>query len=158
MSKHYLHKANVLQKGTVAHEAAGEVIDLAVGAAASFGFGYLTGKYREKTLLFGGRVPLDFGVGMLLSVGSVALEVAGVGDGLSGLAKDIGHAGVNAWAHTHGVGAGTKASGVERVLVQKKDLPKLRAAVPSSVVLGSTGQAPHGKFLSPERLTQLSQA
>lgn len=155
MSKHYLHRANVLEEGSAAHSILGEGIDLAVEGLAGFGFGYLTGRFREKTLI-AGRVPLDFGAGLGMSALGLVLGAFGIDEGAA-LARDVGHAGFVSWAHTHGVGAGTKASGVKRVLVQEKDLPKLRAAVPSSVVLGSTGQAPAGKFMAPERLKHLSQ-
>lgn len=157
MSDHYLHNANSLKRGSAAHEVVGEVIDLGVGAGASFGFGYLTGKYRDKTLI-AGRVPLDLGVGLALSLGSVALDLTGTLSGFSGLVKDVGRAGVGAWAHTHGVGAGTAASGIKRALVEDKDLAKLRAAVPNAVILGATGAAPHGAFLSSARLNELAKS
>lgn len=156
MSKHLLHSVNFLRKGTLAHDFGTEAIDLGVGAAASFGFGYLTGKYRDKTLI-AGRVPLDLGVGVGLSALSIVAEAMGFLDGFAGLAKDVGRAGVSAWAHTHGVGAGTVARGEARAFVPQKDVAKLRAAVPNAVV-GGIDPAPHGAFLSPDRLDQLSRA
>lgn len=156
MSKHYLHGFVPGKKGGVAHTVGGEVLDLAVYGVASYGLGYLTGKYREKSLLFGGRVPLDFAAGLAFTALGGYMGWSGHGEAFAGLVGDVGKAGIGAWAHTHGVGDGTKASGVKRLLVQEKDLAKARAALPDAVVLGGIPPAKHGAFLSPERLQDLA--
>lgn len=127
----------------------------AVYGGASYGFGYLQNRYREKASVMG--VPADLLAGVGLSALSLGCDVMGKSGALSALSRDVGHAGLGAYFHTLGAGHGAKASGVTRLLLKNPaQLAKARQAVPDAEVLGAIPAAPHGDFLSPAELAEMA--
>lgn len=155
----YLDKLSLGRKGSFTHALSRTAVDAAVFGGASFGYGYLMNRYREKAHIKG--VPADLAAG----IGFTALSflgdwygVGGVVGGLSHATKMVGLAGIGAFCHTLGAGRGSQHSGVARVMVKKGDIPKVKAAVPGSTILGEIPKAPHGDFLSAAQLDRLANA
>lgn len=142
--------------GIAKHPIAHEVIETAEVMGAGYGLGYLQGRYRERSMVMG--VPVD----LLAGVAGKGLAIAATAFGGSKGAKlaphlnNIGVAGLVSYAHTHGVGAGSKKAGVKRLLVQEKDMDKVRKVLPDATVLGAIPQAPHGDMLSSRDLESLA--
>lgn len=130
------------------------VANAGVYAGASYGFGYVQNRYRDRAKVMG--VPVDLAVGAALTVGALAGDLVGFDNLLMPLARDVGHAGLGAFFHTLGAGKGAQASGVRRLLIKESDVPKARAAIPDAVVLGAIPQAPHGDVLSAKDLADLA--
>jgi hypothetical protein len=141
-------------------------VDAAVPAAMIGGFGYAMNRWRDKAHVK--NVPIDLAAGVLglasatFGVFSFLGRKTGVlrshGQGLDKLAGMVATAGLGSYAHTYGAGLGGKQSGVTRVAVSHKDVPKIRAAVPNATVLGEIGAAPHGDFLSSSELRSLARS
>lgn len=132
----------------------GEAIHTAEYVGASFAYGYVQNRYRDKASVAG--VPLDLGLGAALKLGSIVAHMAGFSGLLVDQADLVGSAGLAAHFHTVGAGLGAEKSGVTRVIADKKDVPKIKAAAPSSTVLGSIPRAAHGDLLSPAQLAHLA--
>lgn len=144
------------KKHSTGHEVYKATVDAGVYAAASYGFGYVQGRYREKASLFG--IPADLFAGVVLSGGAlVAGDLLGyIPEGINPIVAAVGHAGLGAWAHTHGAGAGAEKSGVRRLLIQEKDVAKAKAALPDAQFLGDIPKAGPGDFLSARELANLA--
>jgi hypothetical protein len=123
-------------------------------AAASYGFGYLQNRYRQKAQMFG--VPADLLAGVAFKAASLGSHVFGVGHALAPHLDIVGNAGVGAFFHTLGAGHGAKASGVKRLLVGDADLEKVKKVLPNPEIIGAIGKAPHGDFLSASELAALA--
>lgn len=126
----------------------------AVYAGASYGFGYLQNRYRERAKVMG--VPVDLAAGAGLTVGALLADMFGIDNVLMPLARDVGHAGLGAFFHTLGAGKGAQASGIRRALIKESDVPKIRAAVPDATILGEIPPAPHGDVLTARDLRDLT--
>ena len=139
-------------------------VDVAIYGGASYGFGYIENKYREKASVMG--VPVSAVAGGALVVGSLLSSVFLKGGGrvaryvrmAAPYANDIGLAGLGAYLHTLGAGKGAQHGDVARIAVDKKDVAKVRAAVPKSTLLGEIPPAPHGDWLSSKDLANLARA
>lgn len=154
----YLDRFNPMRRGTHRHTITGEAMHLAVYGGASFGFGYLQQRYRQKASLLGVPADLAAGVG-LTALSMVAGGARGVvGSLLVPLARDVGRAGVGAFFHTWGSGAGAKAGGVARLLIQQSDVAKAKAALPNATILGVSQKAPPGDWMSARELRALANA
>lgn len=124
-------------------------------AGASFAFGYIMNRYREKASV--GPMPLDLGLGLAATAVSVGLEMWGKGKRIAPHLKRVGFAGLGAFSHTAGSGLGAQASGVKRLLVSAEDVKKVQAALPGKVtVLGAIPKAPKGDFLTPSQLMEMA--
>lgn len=124
-------------------------IEAAEYGAASFAYGYAQNRWRDKATIKG--VPLDLLGGVVFKAASL-LTAGKMAHHLS----IFGNAGVGAWAHTMGAGYGAKASGVRRLLVSAADADKVKKQFPGATVLGAIAPAPHGAFLSSEKLRDLA--
>jgi hypothetical protein len=131
-----------------------EVVETAEYAGASYGFGYLQNRYREKASVMG--VPADLLAGVGLKVVALGCEILGTGRAIAPHASIIGNAGVGAYFHTLGAGAGAKAAGIKRILIPEGDVEKAKKALPNATILGDLGKAPHGDFLSIDELAKLA--
>lgn len=138
----------------------GELVETAEQVGASFAYGYVQNRYREKASVAG--VPLDLGLGAALKALGLGLHLAGKGHGMMGMVAEhadlLGNAGLMAHFHTMGAGMGAQKSGVTRVLVDKKDVGKVKATLPHAEVLGEIPRAPHGDFLSTAELEALARS
>jgi hypothetical protein len=155
----YLDKLYPGKKGTFTHALTHTVADAAIIGGASFGFGYVQSRYREKAAVMG--VPADLAAGIGMSALAFLGEWYGVGGVVGALrhtTKLIGLAGIGSYCHTLGSGHGAQASGVKRIAVHAKDVGKVKSALPNSTVLGQIPRAPHGDFLSPSQLEALARA
>jgi hypothetical protein len=132
--------------------------DVAVYGLASYGFGYVENRYRDKASVMG--VPVSAVAGGALVLGSLVASVSG-GSKLKRVvpyAYDVGLAGLGAYLHTLGAGHGAQHSGVSRIMVDQKDVAKVKAVVPKSTLLGEIPAAPHGDYLSSKDLANLARA
>jgi hypothetical protein len=122
----------------------------------SYAAGYAQNRWRQKASLFG--APADFLVGLGGKIASVALDHWGGHRHrhLVSHANVLGNVGLGAFGHTLGAGAGAQASGVKRVLVDAKDVDKIKKLVPGSTVLGEIPKAPHGDLLSTRELQEMA--
>jgi hypothetical protein len=131
-----------------------QAVPTATYAGASYGFGYLQNRYRDKASVMG--VPAD----LLAGVGFKALAIAGtlLGKGRKFVPHldTVGNAGIGAYFHTLGAGHGAQKSGVKRVLVSDGDVKKVLAVSPNATVLGAIPKAPHGDYLSAQELANLA--
>lgn len=132
------------------------VVPTVVGAveygAASYGFGYLQGRYRYKV----GGIPAELLAGLagkaLVLVGG---DVMGYLPGLMPHVDILANAGIGAYMHTLGAGHGAKHGNVVRA-VGAVDEKKLAAVFPNATVLGALPKAPRGDFLSASELAELA--
>jgi hypothetical protein len=160
-------KSGVVGKGVHA------LVEAAAPAAMIGGFGYVMNRYRDKSSMHVpvvGNVPVDLGAGVLglamttFGLTSLLGRVTGIGfikrhaSTIDKLAGAVATAGLGSYAHTYGAGLGGKHSGVTRVAVDKKDVARIKAAVPNATVLGEIPAAPHGDFLSSEDLRKLARS
>lgn len=155
----YLEKIYPGRKGSFTNELARTAVDAAIFGGASFGYGYVQSRYREKASIMG--VPADLAAGVGLTALSFLGDWYGVGGvvgGLSHTTKMVGLAGIGSYFHTLGSGHGAQKSGVRRIAVHAKDVGKAKSALPNSTVLGEIPKAPHGDFLSPAQLDALARA
>ncbi len=136
---------NRLLSGGKKSGAVHEVVETVEYAAASWGFGYLQGRFRERASI--GPVPADLGVGLGLKILALAGNILGKGGKVLPHMHLIGNAGIGAYMHTHGVGAGSQKSGVKRLLVNAADVAKVQKILPDVTVLGAIPKAPPGDFL-----------
>lgn len=168
----YLDKFLPRKSGTVGrgiHAA----VDAALPAAMIGGFGYAMNRYRDKSSVHVpvvGNVPVDLGAGVLglamttFGLTSLLGRVTGIGFikrhayKVDKMAGAVATAGLGSYAHTYGSGLGGKQSGVTRLMVDKKDVPRVKAAMPSATVLGEIPSAPHGDFLSSSDLRNLARS
>jgi hypothetical protein len=141
-------------RGRKAHAVFSEVGGLAVYGGASYGFGYLQNRYRERASVAG--VPADLAAGAGLSAISLIGDLLGWHGGMMAFTRDVGRAGVGSFMHTLGAGHGGGASGMTRVLVHSKDVAKVRAALPNATILGEISKAPPGALLSTGELLDLA--
>lgn len=120
-------------------------------AVASYGYGYAQNRWRASV----GPVPLDLAAGIAAKAGALVFgrHLGSVG----GLVDVLGNAGIGAFCHTLGSGAGSKKSGVRRLLVNEADLAKVKAVLPNATVLGEIGPAPHGDYLTHRELSEMAQ-
>ena len=155
-------KSGALGKGLHA------AVDAALPAAMIGGFGYAMNRWRDKAHVH--NVPTDLAAGVVglaattFGLTSLLGRVTGLGlikrhahtvDKFAGM---VATAGLGSYAHTYGAGMGAQKSGVVRAVVDKKDIPRMRAAVPSATVLGEIPKAPHGDFLSSQDLRNLARS
>lgn len=134
----------------------GNVVETAEYGAASYAFGYLANRYRDKAKVFGVRTDLAVGVG--LKVVALAGDYFGI-PAISALdhhLNTIGNAGVGAYFHTLGAGHGSRASGVKRVLIKSGDIDKVKKVVPDAEIIGQIGAAPAGAYLSEQKLREMA--
>ncbi len=131
-----------------------EAVETAEFVGASYGFGYLQGRYREKASVLG--APADLVAGVAAKVVSLGLSLWGKGEMLSPHVNVLGNAGLAAYFHTHGVGAGSQKAGIKRILVHESDVAKVKKVLPDATVLGAIGKAPHGDMLTPDMIQSLA--
>jgi hypothetical protein len=136
--------------------AAPHAVETATYVGASFAFGYAQNRYREKASLAG--VPADLLAGGGLKLGVVLGEMLGGSKvaRYARLADPVANAGLGAYFHTWGSGAGAKASGLKRVLVSASDADRVKKLVPGATILGDIARAPHGDYLSASQLAALA--
>jgi len=139
------------KKGTIAVR---HVVETVEYAGASYLFGYIQNRYRNKATVFG--VPVDLAAGVLLKGASLTMDLLGKSEGLSSQANLFGNAGIGAFFHTLGSGQGGKAAGIRRALVKESDVKKLQAMLPDATILGVSEKAPVGDFLKPHELVTLA--
>lgn len=157
----YLDKLHFGKKGGVVHAVTSEVVGAGVYAGASYGFGYVQNRYRDKASLWG--VPVDLLAGVGLTAATIGCDLY-VGHGkwgkrihnLTPITRDVGRAGFGAYFHTLGAASGAAKSGVKRLLISEADLPKAKAALPNATVLGDIPKAPHGDSLSARDLAEMA--
>lgn len=124
-------------------------------AGASFVFGYVQNKYREKASI--GPLPLDLAAGLAATAAGIGMQIWGKGKSLAPHITTVGFAGLGAFAHTLGAGYGAQASGVKRLLVSAEDVKKVQAVLPGKVtVLGAIPKAPKGDFLTSDQLMEMA--
>ena len=126
--------------------------------AASYGYGYVQNRFRERAAV--GPVPLDLLAGGVFKAASIGLNLwskkAGKLAKAAPYANVLGNAGIAAFGHTLGAGAGAKASGVTRlVLAHHTDLATVKKVLPTATILGEIPKAPVGDFLTPAELERL---
>lgn len=143
-----------LKKGGLLNAALHETAGAAVYSGASFGFGYVQNRYREKASL--GGVPADLLAGGLLTGAAFVGDWFNKGKGFTPLARAIGHAGLGSFFHTLGAGLGAEKSGVKRLLISEADVAKAKAALPNATILGVSEKAPTGDFLSATELAAMA--
>lgn len=131
------------------------VVEVAEYAAASYGFGWMQNHFRDRASLFG--APADLIAGGVLTAASL-FGGKYLHGGLHRLVDTVGKAGLGSWFHTMGAGKGAQTSGVKRVLVDAKDVQKVKSVLPKSTVLGEIPKAPHGDFLSSRDLANLARS
>jgi len=168
----YLDKFLPRKSGTIG-KGVHALVDAAAPAAMIGGFGYVMNRYRDKSSVHApviGNVPVDLGAGVLglaattFGLTSLLGRMTGIGfikrhaHKVDKFAGFVATAGLGSYAHTYGSGLGGKQSGVTRVLVDKKDVPRVRATMPSATVLGEIPAAPHGDFLSSADLRNLARS
>lgn len=154
MSHSYLDRLYPGRRHGTGHEVFKAALDVAEYGGASYAFGYLQNRYRERASVMG--VPLDLAAGAGLTAAALLCDLKGWCSGLVPIVRNVGHAGVGAYFHTMGAGHGAKASGVKRLLVHEKDVGKVKAVLPDATVLGAIPRAPHGDFLSASELAALA--
>jgi hypothetical protein len=142
-----------LHKG---HGLTSHVVETLEYAGASYGFGYLQNRYREKASVMG--VPADLLAGVVLKTVVLGSELMGKGvsGGFATLLSNVGNAGIGAYFHTLGAGHGAQKSGVKRLLISEKDVEKAKAALPGATILGDLPKAPKGDFLSAAELAEMA--
>lgn len=121
-------------------------------AGASYGFGYLQNRYRERAQIMG--VPADLAVGMVAKV--AAVFGGRYLKGFHGVVDTVANAGVGAFFHTMGSGHGGRASGLKRFVVPASDVDKVKKAIPSATILGEIPRQTQGAWLSTKDLAELS--
>lgn len=148
--KNYLARLNKGKLGVVSRN----IVEAGAYGAASYGYGFIQNKYREKASVKG--IPADAIAGTGFKIISIAMQCMGK-DGVVASGVDIlGNAGIGAFCHTLGAGHGAKSSGVVRLLINERDKAKALAAIPGATVLAGTGQAPTGAFLSQDKLRAMA--
>lgn len=149
---HFLSKYHPRRAGLVSN-----VVETVEYGAASFGFGYVQNRFRNKAHVAG--IPLDLGVGVVTKVVGFAMDAFG-GHKMGLVAPHvnvIGNAGIGAFFHTLGAGVGLKGAGVSRLLLPPgADAKKAKAAIPGSEILGGISPAPKGDFLSSAELAAMA--
>ena len=152
----YLSKLYPGRKGSKGHAVFNALTDAAVIPAMAYGFGYVENRYRERASVQG--VPVSAVAGAAGVAINLAASLFGVRQlrGVAGIAGEIGTAGLASYFHTLGAGKGADHSGVKRVLVDGKDMNKLKSVLPQSTVLGEIPKAPVGDFLSSSELAHLA--
>lgn len=131
-----------------------QAIEIGTFAAASYGFGYVQSRYREKAAIKG--VPADLATGVALKIIGLGCDILGKGKSLQPHMNNVANAGIAAYFHTMGSGKGAKASGITRLLVQSGDVDKVKKVLPNATVMGAISPAPHGDFLSAKDLASLA--
>lgn len=138
-------------------------IDKAERILAAGGFGFIKGRFRDKSLIFStlgkngqyeGGVPVDILAGTVLTLVAAGLNLAT--DGKSALAKHaerIGDAGVMSFFNSLGASWGAKSANYQvAVLPATMKLPP--GAAP--MVLGALPQAAGGAYLTAEEIAKYS--
>lgn len=124
-------------------------------AAFAGGFGFIKGRFREKSLI-GGKVPVDILAGGLLTLVAAGLNIAS--DGRSVLAKHaerVGDAGVMSFFNSLGASWGASSANYQvAVLPKTAQLP----AGSAPMVLGALPQATGGAYLTAEEIAKYSAA
>lgn len=143
------------------HGVAARATEAAEYFGASFLAGYAQNKYRDKASVAG--VPVDLAAGGALKLLGLGVDLLGGGKWNRGWratvhsqAHILGNVGLAAFGHTLGAGLGASQSGVTRVLVEKKDVAKVKAAIPGAVVIGEIPKAPPGDYLSASQLAEMA--
>lgn len=130
------------------------VVEGVAYGVAGYGFGYVQNRYRGKASVAG--VPLDLTVGVLGKVLSMTQLFTGRWGGRVHAASNfLGNVGLAAFGHTLGAGHGAEKAGIARLLIQKSDVAKAKAAIPGAEILG-VEKAPHGKYLTPSQLADIA--
>jgi hypothetical protein len=145
----FLRHLNPTKKGL-----GSSVVEAVEYGAVSYGLGYVQSRYREKASLFG--LPVDLLTGVAAKAASIAGHVWGVGRALAPYTNVVGNAGIAAFCHTLGTGHGGDKAGITRLLINKSDVAKAKAALPGATILGEIPRAPHGAFLSSAELAELA--
>lgn len=148
-----LSVADTSNRGINGASLVGFGVDKAERYVAAGAFGYVKGKYREKSLI-GGKVPVDLLAGGVLTLLAAGLNITS--DGRSVLAKHaerVGDAGVMSFFNSLGASWGAHSAGYQVAV-----LPKT-AALPagsSPMVLGNLPEAQGGAFLTAEEIAKFS--
>lgn len=122
---------------------------------ASYLFGYVQNKYRDKAQVWG--IPADLASGVVLKAVSLGCDIAGVATGLSSHVGTVGNAGLGAYFHTLGAGHGAHSAGVYRLLLTSEaDKAKALQAFPKATILGDLPKATRGDFLSAAQLAEMA--
>ena len=146
----YLDKLSLKRDGVLPN-----LVRTAEYGLASYGFGYVQNRFRERASVMG--VPLDLLVGVAGKAASIfGGEVYGMAPGLMPHIDNVANAGIGAYFHTLGAGHGARAAGVKRLLIRESDVPKARKALPDATILGDLPRAPRGDFLSPAELMEMA--
>jgi hypothetical protein len=156
----HLHESPIEQRSptTPTKALTGFVVERAERYGASYLFGYIKGRYRERAMWRG--CGIDLWAGGLLTLTSAWLEIASSGRSL--LAPHliaVGDAGVQSFFNSIGAAHGGKASG-RPVYAMNEGAPKV--AIPAGMsqvpdtVLGAIGPMPQGAYLSAEELANAS--
>lgn len=124
-------------------------------AAYATGFGFIKGRFREKSLI-ADTIPTDIAVGGLMTVLSGILNA--VTEGKSNLAKHterLGDAGVMSFFNSLGASWGAQSADYQVAVV-----PKTAKLPPGSapMVLGALSQAADGAYLTAEEIAKYSVA
>lgn len=153
-----------MYKGTkhaVIHQGPSALGEAAVYGGASYIFGQIHGRYREKAAvkIAGYEVPVSILAGVACKAASMAVpanaKLAGVHIGAQ--LNNVGNAGVGAFFHGMGVGHGMKASGRKLYILESgKAAPAALGDLKQTDVVGSLPPAPKGAYLSTEDLRGLA--
>ncbi len=128
------------------------LMDKAERYAASFGFGYIKGYYRERALFKG--YPVDLWVGALATLGGAYLNVSSYGrSGLALHMDRIGDAGVMSYFNSIGAGKGNRDAGRT---VQVLEGGKPLGSLPGHAGMIGLEPAGAGAFLTAEDIASYS--
>lgn len=148
---HTLDKYHPRKNSLVSH-----AVETVEYGAASFGFGYIQNRYRKANIA---GVPADILSGLAFKAVALAMDMKG-GAMMERIAPHlnvVGNAGVGAFFHTLGAGAGMKHAGIVRMALPAGTNPQLAASkVPGSVILGGIAPAPKGDFLTSAELAAMA--
>lgn len=146
LSKYHPRKSGLLSN----------VVETVEYGAASFGFGFLQNKYRGASVK---GVPMDILAGVGLKAAALLMETYGgaTASHVGSHVNVLGNAGVGAFFHTLGAGAGMKSAGVNRLLLPPGyPAQAAKKAIPGSEILGGISPAPKGDFLSSAELAAMA--
>lgn len=132
------------------------LVETAEYGAASFGFGFIQNKYRGASIK---GVPVDVLAGVGLKAAALAMEAFGgrMSSRIGAHVNVLGNAGIGAFFHTLGAGAGMKSAGVNRLLLpQGYSAQAAKKMIPGSEILGGIAPAPKGDFLSSAELAAMA--
>jgi hypothetical protein len=130
------------------------VVQTAEYAGASYLLGYVQNAYPGKAQIFG--VPLDLATGVAMKAASLLSTFTGFATAARPHLDTVGNAGLGAYFHMLGSGAGFHKSGRVRAILPPGSVDKVMKAAPGTTLFGVAARAPQGDLLSASDLSRLA--